>query len=105
MLEECKNPYVKLHEHIVCKGPEHLEEEMKRITGLKGEGVMLRDPKSHYEYRRVDTMLKVKEFQDDEATVIGKEKGTGRCENMMGALVVKNKQGVEFKVGSGFTDE
>ena len=67
---------------------------MKRITDLKGEGVMLWDPKSHYEYWWVDTMLKVKEFHDDEAHVIGKEFGTGWCENMMGALIVKNKDGV-----------
>ena len=39
-------------------------------------------------------MLKVKEFHDDEAVVIGKENGSGRCENMMGALVCKNKDGV-----------
>ena len=66
---------------------------------------MLRDPKSHYEYRRVDTMLKVKEFHDDEARVTGWEKGSGRCENMMGALCCKNKDGVDFKIGSGFTDK
>ena len=91
ILKDSKNKYVKLHKHEICKGQEHLEEEMKRITGMKGEGVMLRDPKSKYEYRRVETMLKVKEFIDDEATVIGKEFGSGRCENMMGALVCKNK--------------
>jgi len=67
---------------------------MVRITGLKGEGVMLWDPKSMYEYRWVESMLKVKEFHDDEAVVIGSERGSGRCENMMGALVCKNKAGV-----------
>jgi DNA ligase-1 len=69
-----------------------------------GEGLMLREPNSKYEYRRVDSMLKVKVFHDEEAVVIGKEKGTGRCSNMMGALICKDKKGVEFKVGSGFTD-
>jgi DNA ligase 1 len=78
---------------------------MKRVTDLGGEGMMIRDPKSFYEYWRSESMLKVKKFLDDEAVVIGKESGTGRCENMMGALVVKNKFGVTFKIGSGFTDE
>jgi DNA ligase 1 len=104
-LSTINSPYIKLHEQRVCKSAEHLEEEMKRITGLGGEGVMLRDPKSKYEHRRVKTMLKVKEFHDDEATVLGQEKGTGRLEQLMGALVVKNKAGKTFKVGSGFTDK
>lgn len=104
-LSKIDSPYIKLHKHEVCKNPEHLEKEMKRITGLGGEGVMLRDPKSKYEHRRVKTMLKVKEFHDDEATVVGQEKGTGRLENLMGAIVVKNKAGKTFKVGSGFTDK
>jgi len=67
---------------------------MTWVTGLGGEGMMLWDPKSHYEFRRVETMLKVKKFIDDEAVVLGKEKGSGRCENMMGALICKNKAGV-----------
>lgn len=41
ILDKCDNKYVKLHEHKVCKGQQHLDEEMKRITDLKGEGVML----------------------------------------------------------------
>ena len=44
---------------------------MDRITGEKGEGVMLRDPKSLYENRRSDKLLKVKKFDDAEAKVIG----------------------------------
>jgi DNA ligase 1 len=41
---------------------------------------------------------------DAEATVVGTEKGTGRCSFMMGALVVKDKNGLVFKIGTGFTD-
>lgn len=105
LFKDVKSKYVKLHKHEVCKNEEHLQKEMERVTGLKGEGMMIRDPKSKYEHRRVKTMLKVKEFHDDEATVIGHEKGTGRNEKVMGAIVVKNKSGVTFKVGSGFTDK
>ena len=39
-----------------------------------------------------------------EATVIGHEKGTGRCETMCGAIIVREKDGTEFKIGSGFSD-
>ena len=65
---------------------------------------MIKDPKSKYEGTRSKSLLKVKVMLDAEATVIGKENGTGRCADMMGALVVKDKDGLVFKVGTGFTD-
>jgi len=40
---------------------------------------MLRDPESLYEGRRSDRLLKVKTFEDDEATVLNHEEGSGRC--------------------------
>ena len=66
---------------------------MDKVTGEKGEGMMIRDPDSLYEGRRSDTLLKVKKFDDSEAKVIAHNKGTGRCSNMMGAIVVKEKDG------------
>jgi DNA ligase-1 len=104
VVEECKSEYVQVLEHTICKSIEHLNEEMDRIIAKKGEGVMLRDPESLYEGRRSDKLLKVKKFDDAEATVIGHEKGTGRCSGMLGALRVRMDNGIEFKIGSGFND-
>jgi DNA ligase-1 len=47
---------------------------------------MIKDANSKYEQTRSDRLLKVKLFEDKEATVIGHLKGTGRCADMMGAL-------------------
>jgi DNA ligase-1 len=44
---------------------------MDKICGGKGEGVMIKDPKSQYEHKRSFSLLKVKRFEDAEATVIG----------------------------------
>ena len=65
---------------------------------------MLRDPNSAYEQRRSKTLLKVKCFTDEEATVLRIEQGEGRCAGMMGAIVCRMKNGIEFKIGSGFND-
>lgn len=46
----------------------------------------------------------MKTFEDDEATVLGHEEGTGRCQGMLGALRVRNTEGVEFRIGSGMDD-
>ena len=77
---------------------------MDEITGGKGEGVMIKDPKSRYEGRRSHSLLKVKRFEDAEAVITGHKSGTGRCEGMLGALLVKEKGGASFKIGSGFDD-
>lgn len=78
---------------------------MDKVVAKKGEGMMIRDPNSFYEGRRSDTLLKVKKFDDAEATVIGHNKGTGRCSAMLGALVMREDDGTEFKIGSGFNDQ
>lgn len=88
-----------------CTSKNELATLMDSILGDKGEGVMLKDPKSAYEHRRSNYLLKVKRFEDAEAKVIGHNKGTGRCERMCGAIVVKEKDGTKFKIGSGFTDD
>ena len=71
--------YCVAHKHTKCKNKEHLDEELKKVIDKKGEGLMLKNPKSKYEDRRSPELLKVKVFEDTEATVYGHEKGTGRC--------------------------
>ena len=78
--------FVKMLKQTVCDDKEHLAKLMDQILGVKGEGVMLKDPDSQYEGRRSMSLLKVKRFEDAEATVIGHHKGTGRCSGMCGAI-------------------
>jgi len=104
LAETIKSPMVRAHEHYVCTGKQHLERELKKVEELGGEGLMLRKPESEYEQRRSKNLLKVKSFKDAEATVIGHKEGTGRLQGLMGAIIVRNEQGVEFKIGSGFND-
>ncbi|KAJ1539952.1 hypothetical protein HK405_012238, partial [Cladochytrium tenue] len=96
--------HVEVVAHTRCKGAEHLREELAKVEKKGGEGLMLRQPKSRYENRRSRTLLKVKNFYDAEAVVIGHERGSGKNSDVMGALRVRMANGTEFKVGSGFTD-
>lgn len=89
----------------VCKGVDHLRHRLVEIETVGGEGVMLRQPGSKYEAGRSHTLLKVKSFYDDEATVIGVKAGKGKHKGRMGALTCRMKNGNEFDVGSGFTDK
>ena len=74
------------------------------MESLGGEGLMLRQPGSRYEVGRSATLLKVKQFQDAEALVIGHEPGSGRHKGRLGALLVELADGTRFAVGTGFTD-
>lgn len=64
---------VELHKHHVCEGYPQLMAELDEVCDAGGEGVMLREPNSLYENKRSKMLLKVKKFDDAEATVIGHE--------------------------------
>lgn len=98
------HPYARVLEHRPCEGREDLEAELRRIEGLKGEGVMIRRPGSTYVAGRSETLLKVKSFFDTEAKVVGHQDGAGRHEGRLGALVVELPDGTPFKVGTGLSD-
>jgi len=96
--------YSHLLPHEYCKGITHLKEELARVEQKGGEGIILRNPESHYEAGRSNTILKVKSFIDAECTITEYEAGKGKYKGMMGALWAKLDNGIEFKIGTGFTD-
>ena len=90
--------------HYRCRGTDHLHEELARIDALGGEGLMLRQPGSRYEAGRSATLLKLKQFHDAEARVVGHQAGAGRHKGRLGALLIQLPDGTPFAVGTGFTD-
>ena len=69
--EDPSSAFLQLVEHTEVKSLEHMTQELDRVTGGGGEGVMIKDPNSKYENKRSNFLLKVKKFDDAEATVIG----------------------------------
>ena len=101
--KKCPISFVK---QTKIKDRKHLQTLHKSITKQKGEGSMIRKSRSLYEHKRSSSLLKYKDFEDDDAIVVDQELGKGKYSNVLGQLVVKWKKGnVQFKVGSGFTDE
>ena len=98
------NQFVRVVTQERCKGSAQLLAERDRVVRLGGEGLMLRQPESIYEAGRSATLLKVKPYDDAEATVIAHEPGQGKYKGKLGALRVRTDDGKEFSVGSGFTD-
>jgi len=98
-------PRVALVPYIECKSRTHFNEVFEQVVAMEGEGVMLRRPDSRYVRRRVPTLLKHKKFFDAEATVIGHQPGENGCAGMLGALICRLDNGIEFEIGTGFDVE
>ncbi|KAF9955825.1 hypothetical protein BGZ72_003380 [Mortierella alpina] len=97
-------PYSRLVPVQKCLSKTHLLRELDHVQTHGGEGIMLRAPRSRYEFKRSRTLLKVKTFFDEEAIVVASVKGSGKHAHRMGHLEVKTPDGRTFSVGSGFTD-
>ncbi|MGH8093167.1 MAG: DNA ligase [Chthoniobacterales bacterium] len=100
-----ENRFVRVVAQQRCQGVAQLLAARDRIVRLGGEGLMLRQPESAYEPGRSPTLLKVKPYDDAEATVIAHEPGKGKYAGKLGALRVRTDDGREFSIGSGFTDD
>ena len=70
----------------------------------KQEGVMINICDAPYEFRRTNSLLKVKKMNTLDLQIIGFEEGSGRLTGTLGAILVRYKSGNVVKVGSGFTD-
>ncbi len=89
-----------------CRSPKHLGDFHQEVVNRGVEGTMLRAPGSLYERRRSRSLLKVKDFQDDEARILGYVPGKGRHVGRLGAYeceLISSR--VRFQVGSGMSDQ
>lgn len=71
------------------------------------EGLILKQPRAMYEYKRSATWTKLKEVLDADLTCVAIEEGKGKYLNMIGALVCKGEvagKAITVRVGSGLTD-
>lgn len=120
--------FVNISPTILCHSSEQLERWVKNFDERGYEGTMVRCPNSRYKFGRStlkeQALLKIKNFTDDEAMIVGFEEElknlneattnnlglterSSHKENLigkgsLGAFIV-NSSNKEFKIGSGFT--
>ena len=83
---------------------DELSAELHRVVSKGGEGLMLHRADSFYHGDRSDDLLKMKPARDAEARVVDYTPGKGKYAGQVGALVVENREGTRFSVGSGLSD-
>ncbi|QIR06104.1 DNA ligase [Salinivibrio costicola] len=98
------SPFLALVKQTPVTDNDALQAQLIAINESGGEGLMLHHPDSLYLGDRVESLVKLKTYQEKDAIVVGMTPGKGRLQGLMGALVVRLADGTEFRVGSGFSD-
>jgi DNA ligase-1 len=98
------SPYLFLVVQQKITDQQTLLQKLDAITGSGGEGLMLRRAKSAHKAGRTSDLLKLKKFQDAEASVIKHNPGKGKYRGMMGSITVRDQAGRIFRIGTGFSD-
>jgi len=85
-------------------GPIELQRRLDAVVAGGGEGLMLHRADAAHVPGRSPALLKLKPLLDAEALVIGHVAGRGRHAGRLGAPRVRTEAGVEFLLGTGFSD-
>jgi len=104
IIKTLNTPWVKIVKQWKVESHPQLMTELIEITKAGAEGLMLHKGSSLYKGKRSGDLLKVKPYEDAEAVVIKHIGGKGKYVDMMGAMVVEMSNGIQFKIGSGFSD-
>ncbi|MCG9678889.1 DNA ligase [Vibrio sp. Isolate24] len=105
LVHTLKTSHIKLIEHTPIHSEQELFHFLDNVSEQKGEGLMLRKITSRYQAGRSSDLLKMKKHQDAEGIVVGYKVGKGKYSGKMGALLIQLNSGLEFYIGSGFSDE
>lgn len=84
---------------------EGLNQLLNSYVAKGAEGLILHYKKAVFSSGRSQHLIKLKPFMDAEATVIAHLPGKGKFQGMLGSLLVKTESGIEFRIGSGFSDQ
>ena len=91
-------------EQSMLDSPAALQRRLEEVLRAGGEGLMLHRADAPYHTGRSAALLKLKPQQDAEAQVLAHVAGRGKHAGRLGALRVRSADGVEFQLGTGFSD-
>lgn len=103
IIHQSNAPHFQMIRQYKVSSKQALSNELSKVVNLGGEGLMLHKGNSLYHSGRSNDLLKVKQYNDAEATVIKHITGKGKFKGMLGAMLVETKKGLRFKIGSGFS--
>lgn len=105
IISQSNSPYLKQIKQQKLPSITALFTLLDDVVADNGEGLMLHHQDALYKTKRNNDLMKLKKFEDAEATVISHFPGKGKYQGFLGSLLVENNEGVRFKIGSGFSDQ
>lgn len=105
LVRQANVPWLQEIEQFSVVDRNSLKKRLNEVVKAGGEGLMLHRADASYETGRSDTLLKMKPSEDADAVVIGYRPGKGKHAGSMGALHLRTPEGLEFSLGTGFSDE
>lgn len=103
VVKEANLPHLALVPHFKVGNQKALDDKLDTIVAKGGEGLMLHRGDSLYQAKRTYDLQKLKPFDDAEARVIAHLPGKGKYQGKLGAILVETSNGIQFKIGSGFS--
>lgn len=104
LARKVNSPYLKAIKQFHVQDEQSLKRTLDNVVAKHGEGLMLHRADAPYLTGRNHALLKLKPQLDAEATVIAHVPGKGKYVGKMGALLVEMPNGLQFKLGTGFSD-
>jgi DNA ligase 1 len=104
LIKQANLPHLQAVKQTRLSDDKALQMKLNQVVQQGGEGLMLHRADAVYVTGRSDVLLKLKPYLDAEAMVVGHTAGRGKYQGKLGALIVDTKDGVRFKLGTGFTD-
>ena len=97
---------ITLVKHNTFKDIEAMYAAFDKILAAGFEGLMLKTPDHYYQRgKRTYDWMKVKNVLDADLHIEGFFEGQGKYEGQLGGVIVLVNNGVEVRVGSGFSDQ
>lgn len=104
IVADSASPHLKMITQQKVQSNTQLQLLLEQVLSQGGEGLMLHKGSAYYQAKRSKDLMKLKKQQDAEALVLQHLPGEGRNSGRLGALLVKNRAGIIFKIGTGFSD-
>jgi DNA ligase-1 len=105
LIDAVDTPYLQVIPQFKLTSQSQLMLKLAELVAQDAEGLMLHHQDAYYQDGRSPSLLKLKKHQDAEAKVIAHLPGKGKYQNMLGSLRVELDNGIQFKIGSGFSDK
>lgn len=97
-------PQLQAVEQSTLGSRQALQDRLQAVVRAGGEGLMLHRADAPYVTGRSRVLIKLKPQQDADAIVVAHLPGRGRHSGRLGALRVRGDEGIEFQLGTGFSD-